>query len=197
MPARDRVALPTRIRTRRQSVCRGGERGGGSAPHDQFIDRIEELDEPVKLVDPKTTVLVRDTSPSYRDSRLFLEALLRQSVPPDARLTLGHRSAMDVVPYQLDPVRLALQQPRQRILIADAVGLGKTIECGILLTELLASRSDSLNTLPGGPVEREIVWHAPFTKCDREADYAAVWRKLNEKEPTSTEGNEGNEDEEH
>lgn len=36
-------------------------------------------------------------------------------------------------------------------------------------------------TLPTGPVEREIIYHAPFTKCDRERDYADVWRKLEEK----------------
>lgn len=103
----------------------------------KFIDQVEALDEPIKLVDPKSTSPVRDTSPYYRDTRLFLEALFRQTVPPDARLTIGHRGAMDVLPYQLDPARLALEQPRQRILIADAVGLGKTIECGILLTEMI------------------------------------------------------------
>ena len=103
----------------------------------KFIDQVEALDEPIKLVDPKTAVPVHDSSPFYRDTRLFLEALLRQSVPPDARMALGHRGAMDLLPYQLDPARLALQQPRQRILIADAVGLGKTIECGILLTEMI------------------------------------------------------------
>ena len=35
-------------------------------------------------------------------------------------------------------------------------------------------------TLPTGPVEREIIWHAHFTKCDRETDYATVWRTLEE-----------------
>jgi superfamily II DNA or RNA helicase len=44
---------------------------------------------------------------------------------------------MNLVPYQLDPALQALRQPRQRILIADATGLGKTLEAGILTTELI------------------------------------------------------------
>jgi hypothetical protein len=35
-------------------------------------------------------------------------------------------------------------------------------------------------TLPTGPVTREIVYQAPFTKSNRETDYATVWRKLDE-----------------
>lgn len=35
-------------------------------------------------------------------------------------------------------------------------------------------------TLPTGPVERQIEYQAPFTRCDRETDYATVWRKLEE-----------------
>jgi superfamily II DNA or RNA helicase len=103
----------------------------------RFIDTIEALEAPIQVVDPKSTQPAADTSPYYRDTRLFIEALLRQTTPPDARLSIGHRGAMDVLPYQLDPARLALKQPRQRILIADAVGLGKTIECGILLAEMI------------------------------------------------------------
>jgi SNF2 family DNA or RNA helicase len=44
---------------------------------------------------------------------------------------------MNLVPYQLDPALQALRQPRSRILIADAVGLGKTLEAGVLTTELI------------------------------------------------------------
>ena len=33
-------------------------------------------------------------------------------------------------------------------------------------------------TLPEGPVERTIIHEAPFTRCDREMDYAVVWQKL-------------------
>ena len=66
-----------------------------------------------------------------------MESLLRQAPPTDDNLYVGHQAAMDQVPYQLDPAIQALQQPRQRILIADAVGLGKTIACGILVSELI------------------------------------------------------------
>ncbi|GAB1409311.1 hypothetical protein MASR1M90_04650 [Desulfovibrionales bacterium] len=31
------------------------------------------------------------------------------------------------------------------------------------------------DTLPGGPQERIVQYHAPFDKCDREKDYATVW----------------------
>jgi len=90
-----------------------------------------------ELLNPADTDLVADTSSFYRDSILFMESLLRQTPPTDEHLYIGYQGAMDVVPYQLDPAIQALQQPRQRILMADAVGLGKTIEAGILLSELI------------------------------------------------------------
>ena len=89
-------------------------------------------------MDPADTRLVPDESPGFADSRLYLESQLRQAVPNDENIHVAHGAAMDPAPYQLEPARQALCQPRQRILIADAVGLGKTLEAGILVSELMA-----------------------------------------------------------
>lgn len=47
------------------------------------------------------------------------------------------RSGIDIEDYQLDPVVRAIQMPRVSLLIADAVGLGKTIESGLVIQELI------------------------------------------------------------
>jgi superfamily II DNA or RNA helicase len=49
-------------------------------------------------------------------------------------------SAIQVHPYQLDPVIRALSMPRVSLLLADGVGLGKTIQAGLVLEELLLRR---------------------------------------------------------
>lgn len=94
--------------------------------------------EKIQIVNPAEVKLVPDSSPFYKRTLLFLESQWRQQIPTDANLHIGHRAAMDLMPYQLDPAKLSLQRPRQRILIADTVGLGKTLEAGILMSELIA-----------------------------------------------------------
>jgi superfamily II DNA or RNA helicase len=47
------------------------------------------------------------------------------------------RSGIQIEDYQLDPVVRALSMPRTNLLIADDVGLGKTIEAGLVMQELL------------------------------------------------------------
>jgi len=94
--------------------------------------------EQIQVVNPAEVKLVADTSPFFKRSLLYLESQWRQQIPTDANLHIGHQAAMDLMPYQLDPAKLSLQRPRQRILIADTVGLGKTLEAGILMSELIA-----------------------------------------------------------
>jgi len=46
-------------------------------------------------------------------------------------------SGVSVEAYQLEPLRRALESPRTNLLLADDVGLGKTIEAGLVIQELL------------------------------------------------------------
>jgi hypothetical protein len=47
------------------------------------------------------------------------------------------RSGVSIESYQLDPVVRAIDMARVNLLIADDVGLGKTIEAGLVIQELL------------------------------------------------------------
>ncbi len=94
--------------------------------------------EVIKVINPAEVHLIPDTSSHFRKTQLYLESQWRQQIPTDTDLHVGDKAAMDLMPYQLDPAQISLRRPRQRILIADTVGLGKTLEAGILMSELIA-----------------------------------------------------------
>nr|WP_086882748.1 helicase-related protein [Streptomyces rhizosphaericus] len=95
----------------------------------------------VELLEPEKTRLVPDTSSYFRRGRLFLEAVLRKTPLPQSErgLALADRFLLDPLAYQQRPAELALSMRnlRPRILIADVVGLGKTLEIGLTLAELI------------------------------------------------------------
>jgi len=101
--------------------------------HALFLSPLED----VTLIDPGQTRLVYDESPTFVASRLFIEARLRQSALQSEAVAIGQHGVMDALPFQLQPAHQVLQQLRPRLLIADTVGLGKTLEAGILTAELM------------------------------------------------------------
>jgi ERCC4-related helicase len=98
---------------------------------------LTPLDKDIVPLRAEDTRLVNDESPGYRQSSLFLETLLRRTPPTHDRIAMGHRGALDVMPYQLVPAHESLKRLQPRILIADGTGLGKTVEIGIMLSELI------------------------------------------------------------
>ena len=84
-----------------------------------------------------------DTVGTYQAQQLLLRAHRLSMLHGTAPLLSLQRSRVIPKDYQLVPVVMALEMPRVRMLIADDVGLGKTIEAGLVLTELMARRRAS------------------------------------------------------
>ena len=87
-----------------------------------------------------------EDSPKKEPPMLTPEALhacltaLQIRFPGLANLYSLNAARIDFVPYQFRPVLKFIRSDRPRLLIADSVGVGKTIEAGLILRELQARR---------------------------------------------------------
>ncbi len=91
----------------------------------------------IEPIDPRNSTLVQDSSSGFRLSKLFLEAQLRQMPATGVEPDLENMGVFEPMPFQIQTVDWALKQLRPRLLLADAVGLGKTIQVGMILSELM------------------------------------------------------------
>lgn len=109
--------------------------GGGEADIAGVLRGVESV-EPATFAPPSADDLGDD-----RSARLLRDALrigFRSSGGPFRSLA---GLSVDPRPYQLVPLLLALRQDLVRLLIADDVGIGKTVEAGLVAAELLAQGS--------------------------------------------------------
>ena len=95
--------------------------------------------EPGATVHEKSTLPNPDSFDRPERLQAFLDAVRWGAVSQadDKALQSPFRSAIEVDEYQLDPVVRALSMPRVNLLIADDVGLGKTIEAGLVVQEMI------------------------------------------------------------
>lgn len=113
---------------------------------------IWELEPASRLLEPTALPNVSASDPMPGED---FDAILRASrwsaatpfVDPDGKGPLGRlpitspfHGAVQVEDFQLVPLLKALRMPRVNLLLADDVGLGKTIEAGLILSELLLRR---------------------------------------------------------
>ena len=117
-------------------------------------------------IEPGARVLERATLPDPTEGfneahRLdaFLDAVRWGAVASAdvQHLNAPFRSGIDIEDYQLDPVVRALSMPRVSLLIADDVGLGKTIEAGLVVQELML-RHRARSVLVVCPAGLQIQW---------------------------------------
>ena len=100
-----------------------------------FLVGLEESS--IRSLDPIDIDLVPDESSGYMDSKLYLEAVFRSSPPVNSEPLLLGKAAIDDLEFQHAPVQCLLEKPRARLLIADDVGLGKTMQAGLATSELI------------------------------------------------------------
>lgn len=157
-----------------------------SLPPSQTL--IWEIEEPyATLLEPNALPDPHGGDPMPPDD---FDALLRAArwtgampfLDPDGSGPLGRlpfrspfHAAVEVDDYQLVPLLKALRMPRVRLLLADDVGLGKTVEAGLILSELLIRRRVQ-RVLILTPASLRLQWRdemqekfsLPFELVDRE-----------------------------
>lgn len=115
----------------------------------------DALGEELRVVwelEPGAAILERASMPELTgfDDPKRLDAFLNAvrwaavSQADTSTLQAPFRSGVDIEDYQLDPLARAIQMPRVNLLIADDVGLGKTIECGLVIQEMMLRVKRSL-----------------------------------------------------
>ena len=103
-----------------------------------------------------------------RDFHAYLSSiqLLEPSV---ASLYSLNAARVDFIPYQFRPVLKFVRADRPRLLIADEVGVGKTIEAALIMRELQArSKVDSVLVICPKPLVTERKWQVELKRFDEQ-----------------------------
>ena len=120
--------------TRVRMVCLDDDNQG------RLLEVLWELELGARVIQPEAHGLGEITSiDPPRHFGAYLHALKWSSVTAtDAKLFQSpFRAGIKLMNHQLTPLKKALSLPRANLFIADDVGLGKTIEAGLVLQELL------------------------------------------------------------
>lgn len=101
-------------------------------------DEVAGIYVPLERVEPATFPLPDPTDlGDYRSSRLLRDAVRLSFRAGAGPFRSFGRIAVEPRPYQLVPLLMALKLDPVRLLIADDVGIGKTVEAALIARELL------------------------------------------------------------
>jgi len=92
--------------------------------------------------------------------------------PGSANLYSINAARIDFIPYQYRPVLRFIRADRPRMLIADSVGVGKTIEAGLILRELQARKDvNSILIICPKPLVTESKWLNEMKRFDEDFEH--------------------------
>lgn len=114
-----------------------------------------------------------DNTPKYNwvDVSTFQSYLTAHQInnPSSSNLYSLNAAKIDFVPYQFRPALKLIKADEPRILIADSVGVGKTIEAGLIIKELEARNDlDNVMIICPKPLVSERKWELEMKRFDED-----------------------------
>ena len=123
----------------------------------------------------ESQIELKDVDDSFEevDGKRFHAGLTASLIrnPSLSSLYSLNSARIDFIPHQFRPVLKFIRSDRPRLLIADGVGVGKTIEAGLILKELEARRNiNSVLIICPRPLITERKWENEMKRFDERFD---------------------------
>jgi superfamily II DNA or RNA helicase len=96
--------------------------------------------------------------------------VLAEATPSWGSLGAAARADLTLIPFQLEPALALIRGDACRFLLADGVGLGKTVQAGLMMAEVFARRPDARALVISPAALREQWRHELRTRFHLEAD---------------------------
>lgn len=128
-----------------------------NAPRDFFEGQIQKVKQSAEI--------------KWIDINTFRSHLAAYQInhPSSSNLYSLNSSRIDFVPYQFKPALKIIHSDEPRILIADSVGVGKTIEAGLIIKELQARRDvEKILVICPKPLVAERKWELEMKRFDED-----------------------------